>query len=175
MSVAIEPTSAPAGSHAPSNAVTGTALLEQVLAQEVKEFHFHVYFFQTNPEATARALRLRSQILDLVSQGYFRVQATKTRTGHEVNTIPRGPHTLGSFEVWCAMEDFARAFQWFALNHGEFSVLIHTLTREEIKDHTTRATWLGQPVPLDFTILQEYLQYDPAQYPELGLGYSAKN
>ncbi|KAF9435524.1 hypothetical protein BGZ76_006107 [Entomortierella beljakovae] len=152
----------------------GQDLLRAACDEEAKEFHFHVYFFQTNPVAVEAALQLRSQILELVELGFFRVQCSKTRTGHEVNTVPRGPHTLGSFEVWCPREDFARCYSWFAMNHGNFPVLIHTLTREEIKDHTTRATWLGQPVPLDPTVLQEDLGAHPAQYPELGLGYTAK-
>ncbi|KAF9344727.1 hypothetical protein BGX26_003990 [Mortierella sp. AD094] len=159
---------------ASSPSLKGKDLLREAYATEVKEFHFHVYFFQAKPAALEAARQFRAQILELVSLGYFRVQCSKTRTGHEINEVPRGPHTLGSFEVWCPREDFARCYSWFALNHGSFSVLVHTVTREEIKDHTTRAAWLGQPVPLDISILPEDLGRSPAQYPELGLGYSAK-
>ncbi len=42
---------------------------------------------------------------------------------------------------------------FFAINRGDFSILIHPRTREELKDHTARAIWLGPPVPLKVEIL----------------------
>ncbi len=40
-------------------------------------------------------------------------------------------------------------------NHGNLSVLLHPLTRQELLDHTTRAMWLGKSMPLDISMLRE--------------------
>lgn len=136
---------------------------------EIKEFHFHVYYFQTNAASRAHALALRDDILRLRAEGYFHAVPLVT-----YNDVPRGPHPVGSYEVWCPRERFSRVYSYFAMNRGELSVLIHPLTREEVKDHTERAVWLGPSYPLDLTQLREITDSLPLQYPELGLGYSRK-
>ncbi|CAG8619576.1 2333_t:CDS:2 [Paraglomus brasilianum] len=145
------------------------ASLDKELAEEIKEFHFHVYFFQDNETNKASALALRQRILDLVEEGFF----------HPVplgrwNYAPIGPHTIGSYEVWCPKEHFSRVYSWFLLNRGPHSILIHPLTKEEVRDHSERAAWMGTPVPLDLSKLSVELDELPRQYPDLGLGYSAK-
>ena len=59
------------------------------------------------------------------------------------------------------------------LNRGQLSILVHPLGRNEVEDHSTHAMWLGQPFPLDLSILDPK-GGDPPQFPELKLGYSAK-
>jgi DOPA 4,5-dioxygenase len=143
--------------------------LQSEYDNEIKEFHFHVYWFQNNAASYESAVRLRDRILELAKQGFFQVVPLK----NAINTSPRGPHPIGSYEVWCAREDFARCYSWFVLNRGQHSVLIHPLTREEVADHSSRAAWLGTPVPLDYSNLTPVLDHTPSQYPELGLGYNA--
>lgn len=48
-----------------------------------------------------------------------------------------------------------RAQSFFMQNHGNLSVLLHPLTRYELLDHSTRAMWLGERVPLDLAALRE--------------------
>lgn len=43
---------------------------------------------------------------------------------------------------------------WLMANRGPCSVLIHPNTEDEIADHTTHATWMGPPVPLDIDLLR---------------------
>lgn len=83
-----------------------------------------------------------------------------------------GPHPSGSFEVWVPEESLAKALSWITLNRGSLSILIHPLTRYERVDHSTHATWIGQPWTIDLLALREDLKTPPLQYPELGLGYS---
>ncbi|CAG8728003.1 11544_t:CDS:1, partial [Racocetra fulgida] len=64
-------------------------------------------------------------------------------------------------------------YSWFLLHRGDLSVLVHPLTKEQVKDHTNRATWLGASVPVDVEWMPPVLNKTPLQYPELGLGYSA--
>lgn len=134
---------------------------------EVKEYHFHVYFFQSNASHRAGALALRDEVLRLTAAGYFHAVPLAT-----YNDVPRGPHPYGSYEVWCPRERFSRTYQWFIRNRGEYSVLLHPLTRQEVLDHTERAAWLGHSVPLDISNLRTLLPSVPLQYPELRLGYS---
>jgi DOPA 4,5-dioxygenase len=99
--------------------------------------------------------------------GYFHAVPLAT-----YNDVPRGPHPVGSYEVWCPRERFSRTYSFLATHRGELSVLIHPLTRREVLDHSERAAWLGKPFPLDLSALRELLPSVPLQYPELGLGYS---
>uniref|UniRef100_A0A1D1Y892 DOPA 4,5-dioxygenase n=1 Tax=Anthurium amnicola TaxID=1678845 RepID=A0A1D1Y892_9ARAE len=137
-------------------------------AEEIKEFHFHVYFFQDNEQNRASALALREKIFELIKKGFFHPVPNA-----KYNDAPRGPHSIGSYEVWCPKEHFSRVYSWFLLHRGVHSVLVHPLTKQEVLDHSNRAVWMGKPVLLDLTKLSENLDETPLQYPELGLGYSA--
>jgi len=146
-------------------------LPKDIAASEIKEFHFHVYFFQTNHNSVEAALTLRSDILALTEAGYFQGVTPLDRVNH----APIGPHPIGSYEVWCPTEDFAKLYSYMLLHRGNLAVLLHPLTRGEVGDHTTRASWLGGvSMPLDITQLREKLKEVPAQYPEKGLGYSKR-
>ncbi len=76
-------------------------------------------------------------------------------------------------KVWVPRESFADFYGWMALNHGELSVLVHPLTRHEIKDHTLHAAWLGQKLELNLSFLRHEAPDECAQYSELKMGYSA--
>ncbi len=81
---------------------------------------------------------------------------------------------MSSFEVvWVPIESFALVYSYFVLHRPEdLTVMIHPLTTEETKGHTSRAVFLGKEVPLKLHALQHELPEVPKQYPELGLGYS---
>jgi len=88
---------------------------------------------------------------------------------------PRGPHPAGSYEVWVPTEHLGAVTSYMMLNRGENSVMLHSLTPHCVEDHTGRVMWMGAPFNIDRTVLvQEGEECDEAQYPELGLGYSAK-
>ncbi|KAI8848833.1 hypothetical protein BC829DRAFT_393135 [Chytridium lagenaria] len=111
-------------------------------ADEIKEFHFHVYWITSDAKAREAALQMRKEILRLNELGFFVAVPLKT-----VNEGPRGPHPMGSYEVW-----------------SNFLV----------EYHTDRAAFIGPSMPLytetlEPAVLDEY----PRQYPELRLGYSA--
>ncbi|KAI8927240.1 DOPA-like domain-containing protein [Entophlyctis helioformis] len=147
--------------------------------EEIKEWHLHVYWHiqpsyhgSSSVSATEQlAIDFRNRILALNESGYFVAVPLKT-----VNREPRGPHPIGSYEVWVPAEHFARVYGWFVLNRPkELKVLLHPLTRHELLDHTERAVYLGGPaaLPLKLDELGDVLDHVPLQYPELGLGYSA--
>ncbi|CAK5279198.1 unnamed protein product [Mycena citricolor] len=101
--------------------------LKSVLQNEIKEWHFHIYFHQGNAEEQHYALELRDAVLRLRRDGAF-IAVPLFR----VNTDPIGPHPAGSYEVWAPSETFASLFSYFALHRGPLSILVHPLTREEV-------------------------------------------
>jgi DOPA 4,5-dioxygenase len=65
--------------------------IDSVLAAEVKEWHFHIYFHQNNARERAAALALRDAVLRLRAAGAF-VAVPLFR----VNMGPIGPHPAGA-------------------------------------------------------------------------------
>jgi DOPA 4,5-dioxygenase len=51
---------------------------------------------------------------------------------------------------------FGAFVPWLVINRGPLSALIHpnTLETEEERNHTQRATWLGDRIPLDLRIFK---------------------
>jgi DOPA 4,5-dioxygenase len=45
-------------------------------------------------------------------------------------------------------------FTWLMANRGPCSVLIHPNTGDDVSDHTAKATWMGEKVPLDVDLLR---------------------
>nr|CAG8587716.1 70_t:CDS:2 [Entrophospora candida] len=127
--------------------------------EEIKEYHFHVYFFQENKESCEAAAKLRNKIIELIDKRFF-------------NPVPYHTVNHGPL-VWCPKEHFSRVYSWFLLHRNGLSVMIHPLTINEVKDHTENVTWMGKSIPLDITQLSDKLPEVPAQYPELKMGYSA--
>lgn len=83
---------------------------------------------------------------------------------------PIGPHPVAMFEVDLATpEQFGAFVPWLAVWRGDLSVLVHPNTDAvqrgpdgadepkwvtDRRDHTDRAIWLGQRVPLDTAVFR---------------------
>ncbi|ESK92867.1 dopa -dioxygenase [Moniliophthora roreri MCA 2997] len=136
---------------------------------QLREWHFHIYFYQKNAEEHHAALELRDAVLRLRRDGAF-VAVPLFR----VNTDPIGPHPVGSYEIWVPAETFSSVFSYLCMNRGNLSILVHPLTREHRADHEIRNAWIGPSFPLDLSTLPLQTEELPLQYPSLGLGYSSK-
>ncbi|KAH0584547.1 hypothetical protein H2248_010078 [Termitomyces sp. 'cryptogamus'] len=143
--------------------------IEEVLRDEIKEWHFHIYFHQKNTVSHLAALELRNAVLRLRRDGAF-VAVPLFR----VNTEPMGPHPIGSYEIWVPSETFASVFSYLCQHHGDLSILVHPLTRDQRTDHEFRNAWIGPSLPLDLSTLPLRSDEIPLQYPSLHLGYSSK-
>eukprot|EP01079_Euglenida_sp_SAG-EU17-18_P008876 gene8876-1593_t len=107
----------------------------------IQEWHFHVYFFQTNPGSVDAARWVQQQLLDAVARREMLailpgtntsvVPALDTSRLPVFNLGPIGPHPCGSFEVWVPFQYVPHVLSWLALNRGELSVLGHPLTVSE--------------------------------------------
>lgn len=144
--------------------------IKEVLDNEIKEWHFHIYFLTQDPKARQAALNLRDAVLHLRKEGAFVAVPL-----HRVNYEPMGPHPAGSYEIWCPAESFASVFSYLALNRGNLSILVHPLTRDERADHETRLAWLGPSFPIYLDVLPVRSAEIPVQYTSLKLGYSSTN
>lgn len=51
---------------------------------------------------------------------------------------------------------FGAFIPWLVINRGPLSALVHpnTTEDEEERDHTQRATWLGDRIPLDLRVFK---------------------
>ncbi len=103
----------------------------------IRDYHFHLYFTETD-RASAAALRER-----LAQQRAFVVKVGLLREA------PFGPHPVGQFLATVPVADLEAAVRWFMFHHGEHSVLIHPNSGQDILDHTARALWLGRQLALD--------------------------
>ncbi|RAR13539.1 hypothetical protein DDE83_003139 [Stemphylium lycopersici] len=52
-------------------------------------------------------------------------------------------------------QQFGAFVPWLVINRGPLSALIHPNTDDEEKDHTQRATWMGQPLPLNLKMFKK--------------------
>ncbi|OOQ85112.1 hypothetical protein PEBR_31438 [Penicillium brasilianum] len=110
-------------------------------------FDVHIYHFQTNPDqvAFAKALyeRIRREFPELRIYTFF--------------DRPIGPHPVAMFEVnLFTPAQFGAFIPWLVINRGPLSALVHpnTVDEEEERNHTQRATWLGDRIPLDLRIFK---------------------
>ena len=49
---------------------------------------------------------------------------------------------------------FGAFIPWLVINRGPLSALIHPNTEDEERDHTQRATWMGEKLPLDLSLFK---------------------
>ncbi|MGR5236671.1 DOPA 4,5-dioxygenase family protein [Vibrio alfacsensis] len=94
-------------------------------------YHVHVYFpLQRQAEAQALSDTIRQERADVLC--VFPLVCKLV-----------GPHKMPMFEIHLASisDEFVA---WLDKIRGEFSVLIHPVSDEELRDHTERAIWLGR-------------------------------
>lgn len=71
---------------------------------------------------------------------------------------------VGMFEVNVfTPAQFGAFIPWLVINRGPLSALVHPNTGEDERDHTQRATWLGEQMPLDVQVLRRFRQMKMAE------------
>ena len=114
-----------------------------------RRFHSHVYFDHESPECIARA----RAFLELIRRTFAPIAQVEV---HSFLPAPAGPHLRGSFEVLFTREAFADYVSWLMFTRPDkVDILIHPLTGSQVLDHIARAAWLGTPLTIDRTILEE--------------------
>lgn len=109
-------------------------------------FDIHIYFFQENKAQTTFAHELWTRI---------RHEFPELRI-YRVWDRPLGPHPVGMFEVNVVTPaQFGAFVSWLVINRGPLSALVHPNTDDDERDHTQRATWLGDRLPLDLSLFKQ--------------------
>ena len=119
---------------------------------------------QKNPIQTAfaRALweRVRRECKYSNDSAIFRLttQVPELRI-YQLFDKPIGPHPIAMFEVnLFTPAQFGAFIPWLVINRGPLSALVHPNTDnqgEDERNHTQRATWLGERIPLDLSAFQK--------------------
>ncbi|KAL2259792.1 hypothetical protein VTK26DRAFT_6394 [Humicola hyalothermophila] len=114
-------------------------------------FDIHIYYFQSNPAQARYARELWERIRREFPE--LRIYTFWDR--------PVGPHPVAMFEVnLFTPAQFGAFVPWLAIWRGPLSVLIHPNTTEtdiagnqrELRNHTERAIWMGERIPLDTAV-----------------------
>lgn len=105
-------------------------------------YHAHVYC-EPRTAAQARALcEAAGKALD-VEVGRF----------HEKLV---GPHPRWSCQLAFDAKAFETVIGWLEAHRDGLTVFVHGDTGEDVPDHTERASWLGDPVPLNLEFFDDY-------------------
>jgi aromatic ring-cleaving dioxygenase len=107
-------------------------------------WHAHVYY---DRESWDVAQRLHQQLSDMLAGGSF---ADLVLVG-QMYDRGVGPHPKPQFEIQFYESAVPRITA--ILKATGLTSLIHPLTDDDLADHTTLAQWLGEPIPLDESVL----------------------
>ncbi len=105
----------------------------------IKGYHVHVYFDESTFE----------QAQALCEEAGKRFPVTVGR----MHRKPVGPHPCWSCQLAFSRSEYAELLSWLALNRNGLTILIHTLTGNDLKDHTDYASWMGEPQALKLEVL----------------------
>ncbi|ODQ67896.1 dopa 4,5-dioxygenase [Nadsonia fulvescens var. elongata DSM 6958] len=111
----------------------------------INSYDFHTYYFQSYQPSRLQASELREKLLldfaQEIADGQINV--------FKLWDAPVGPHPYAMWEADVRNpEVYGRLVQWYALNHGDLSVLIHPHTGDDFHDHVNCGIWLGDKVKL---------------------------
>ncbi|KAG0033838.1 hypothetical protein BGZ81_007168 [Podila clonocystis] len=115
-----------------------SAALESMVT-EIKEYQFQLYF-QDATKCCESAVAILSKLNELIDHGY--VIVVSQNVPGRIHPGPSGHHhVIGSFEVRCPIEIFARTFSWFTLNRDNHC---HATTPSRVHQIQVRNHSLGE-------------------------------
>lgn len=104
----------------------------------IESYHAHVYFDETEREP---AKRVREAV-----EAKFEVEMGRW---HEK---PVGPHPRWSYQIKFDPDQFDTLVPWLMLNREGLQIFLHPNTGDDLADHSTHVTWLGDSAELDLSI-----------------------
>ena len=107
-------------------------------------WHAHIYYDQ---QSWQLAERLHQQLSNMLVDGSFE---DLVLVGHMYDRGV-GPHPIPQFEIQFYESAVPRIKE--ILKATGLTCLVHPLTDDDVADHTTLAQWIGEPVPLDESVL----------------------
>ena len=108
------------------------------MVSERQPYHAHIYY---EPSQRPTAERL----LQRLAQSNFVLFAG------ELRDEPVGPHPKAQFEVHFREDAVAQVVA--LIKETGLRALVHPLTDDDLADHTSLGQWIGEPLPLDLSVL----------------------
>lgn len=102
-------------------------------------FHAHVYFDTATRD---------------IAQRVWEKLGSRFSLDRRWRDEPIGPHTKANFRLRIPPEEFGQVVPWLMLHREGLSVLVHPDTGDRVADHTERALWLGERLPLNVEFLR---------------------
>ncbi|CAG8081605.1 unnamed protein product [Penicillium olsonii] len=127
-------------------------------------FDIHIYYFQVgrttaHPDATANADQNNPAQVTFARALWERIRREFPELRvYRFWDCPIGPHPVAMFEVnLFTPAQFGAFVSWLVINRGPLSALVHpnTVQSEDERNHTQRATWLGDRLPLDTSVFKK--------------------
>lgn len=107
-------------------------------------FHAHIYSDASDRSAAEqlhsdlRAKKGTGDLIDVLFVG-------------EMTERPVGPHPIPQYEVHFHRKALPAVLE--RIKASRLRALVHQLTDDDLADHTSQALWIGEPVPLDLSVL----------------------
>ena len=109
------------------------------MATERQPYHAHIYF-ERGERAVANRLH------QLLSESKLVVLFVG-----EMRDEPVGPHPKAQFEVHFREDALPQVIS--LIRESGLTALVHPLTDDDLADHTSLGQWIGEPLPLDLSLL----------------------
>ena len=106
-----------------------------------EDYHAHVYFDASSKDT-----------IETVQEGLRAHFGTRIRVS-SLREKPVGPHPLPMFEVIFPTQEHDAARQWLVDNRLGHDILMHPVMENDLLAHQEFADWLGQTLPLDYSVL----------------------
>jgi aromatic ring-cleaving dioxygenase len=107
-------------------------------------YHAHIYY---ESQDRVIAERLHQELSNAQGVGDF---ASVLFVG-EMRDQKVGPHPKPQFEVHFYEDALPRVLR--LIKASGLTALVHPLTDDDLADHTSLALWIGEPLPLDHSVL----------------------
>ena len=101
-------------------------------------YHAHIYY---EPGERAVASRFHQRL----------AQSRLFLFVGELRDEPVGPHPKAQFEVHFREDAVTQVVA--LIKEAGLTALVHPLTDDDLADHTTLGQWIGEPLPLDLSVL----------------------
>ena len=112
--------------------------------ERLKPYHAHIYYESRD---RAAAERLHQKLSNASGAGDF-VSVLFVGEMRDKNV---GPHPRPQFEVHFLEEALPSLLP--LIKASGLTALVHPLTDDDLADHTSLALWIGEPLPLDHSVL----------------------
>lgn len=110
------------------------------MATEQQPYHAHIYY-----ESHVRAVASR------LHQRFSESTPAHVLFVGELRDQPVGPHRKPQFEVHFREDALPQIVS--LIKESGLTALVHPLTDDDLADHTSLGQWIGEPIPLDLSVL----------------------